>query len=60
VTGPRPAGAFYAGVAMRATLAYSSARILLLVVSVACPHLAAGHGEPIQSLADLRCRTAEW
>jgi Protein of unknown function (DUF4229) len=34
VTGPRPAGAFYAGVAMQATLAYSSARILLLVVSV--------------------------
>jgi hypothetical protein len=34
VTGPRPPGAFYAGVVMRATLAYSSARILLLVASV--------------------------
>jgi Protein of unknown function (DUF4229) len=34
VTGPSPLGTFYAGVVMRATLAYSSARILLLVVSV--------------------------
>ena len=34
MTGPSPPGAFYAGGVMRATLAYSSARILLLVVSV--------------------------
>jgi hypothetical protein len=34
VTGTRSPGTFYAGVVMRATLAYSSARILMLVAAL--------------------------
>jgi uncharacterized protein DUF4229 len=53
VTGPEPPGSFYAGRVMRATLAYSSARILLLVVSIILLYLIGARGLLLLVLACL-------
>jgi Protein of unknown function (DUF4229) len=51
VTGPEPPGSFYAGRVMRTTLAYSSARILLLVVSLILLYLVGARGLLLLALA---------
>jgi Protein of unknown function (DUF4229) len=53
VTGPRSLGSFYAGVVMRTTLAYTSARILLLVVSIILLYLVGARGLLLLALACL-------
>ncbi len=50
-TGARPRDSFYAGVVMRTTLAYSSARILLLVVSMILLYLVGARGLLLLALA---------
>jgi len=49
--GPRSPGSFYAGVVMRATLAYTSARILLLIISVILLYLVGARGLLLLALA---------
>jgi len=51
VTGAERPGSFYAGMVMRTTLAYSSARILLLVVSIIVLYLVGARGLLLLTLA---------
>ena len=53
MTGPERPGSFYAGRVMRTTLAYSSARILLLVVSIILLYLIGARGLLLLVLACL-------
>jgi hypothetical protein len=51
VTGSEPPGSFYAGMVMRTTLAYTSARILLLVVAIILLYLIGARGLLLLALA---------